>query len=176
MDDQVRRPADASAADVRYRAPDRPTAYAALDLGTNNCRLLIACPTHDGFRVIDSFSRIIRLGEGITLTGRMSDAAMTRALSALSVCRDKIRSKRAARLRLIATEACRAAENGGEAACRCSIRRRPALSCSTSAVAPRRSFDSIATRPTRVPRQESPAGCRCRSASSRSPNAMAAPM
>src|SRR5436305_10160860 len=88
--------------------------YAALDLGTNNCRLLIACPTHDGFRVIDSFSRIIRLGEGISLTGRMSDAAITRALSALSVCRDKIRSKRAARLRLIATEACRAAENGGE--------------------------------------------------------------
>jgi exopolyphosphatase/guanosine-5'-triphosphate,3'-diphosphate pyrophosphatase len=114
MDGQARRPADASAADVRYRAPDRPTAYAALDLGTNNCRLLIACPTHDGFRVIDSFSRIIRLGEGLSLTGRMSDAAMTRALSALSVCRDKIRSKRAARLRLIATEACRAAENGSE--------------------------------------------------------------
>ena len=92
MDGQARRPADASAADVRHRAPDRPTAYAALDLGTNNCRLLIACPTHDGFRVIDSFSRIIRLGEGISLTGRMSDAAITRALSALSVCRDKIRS------------------------------------------------------------------------------------
>jgi exopolyphosphatase/guanosine-5'-triphosphate,3'-diphosphate pyrophosphatase len=114
MNNQARRPADASAPDVRYRAPDRPTAYAALDLGTNNCRLLIACPTQDGFRVIDSFSRIIRLGEGLSLTGRMSDAAMTRALSALSVCRDKIRSKRAARLRLIATEACRAAENGGE--------------------------------------------------------------
>src|SRR5579872_6989438 len=113
-DGPVRRPADAPALDARYRASDRPAAYAALDLCTNNCRLLIACPTHDGFRVIDSFSRIIRLGEGISLTGRMSDAAMTRALLALSVCRDKIRSKRAARLRLIATEACRAAENGGE--------------------------------------------------------------
>src|SRR6201992_2581397 len=88
--------------------------YAALDLGTNNCRLLIACPTQDGFRVIDSFSRIVRLGEGISLNGRMSDAAMTRALAAVSVCRDKIRSKRAARLRLIATEACRAAANGSE--------------------------------------------------------------
>src|SRR5438477_5153700 len=88
--------------------------YAALDLGTNNCRLLIACPTHDGFRVIDSFSRIIRLGEGLSLTGRMSDAAISRALAALSICRDKIRARRAGRLRLIATEACRAAENGGE--------------------------------------------------------------
>ena len=86
--------------------------YAALDLGTNNCRLLIASPSADSFRVIDSFSRIIRLGEGISLTGRMSDAAIERALSALQVCRDKIRSRRATRLRLIATEACRAAVNG----------------------------------------------------------------
>jgi exopolyphosphatase/guanosine-5'-triphosphate,3'-diphosphate pyrophosphatase len=86
--------------------------YAALDLGTNNCRLLIACPTGDGFRVVDSFSRIIRLGEGISSTGRISEAAIERALAALSICRDKIQSKRAKRLRLIATEACRAASNG----------------------------------------------------------------
>jgi exopolyphosphatase/guanosine-5'-triphosphate,3'-diphosphate pyrophosphatase len=85
--------------------------YAALDLGTNNCRLLIACPTGDGFRVIDSFSRIIRLGEGISATGRISDAAIGRAIAALSICRDKIRAKNATRLRLIATEACRAADN-----------------------------------------------------------------
>src|SRR5467141_3981626 len=85
--------------------------YAALDLGTNNCRLLIACPTGDGFRVIDSFSRIIRLGEGISATGRISDAAIGRAVAALSICRDKIRTKNATRLRLIATEACRAADN-----------------------------------------------------------------
>jgi len=85
--------------------------YAALDLGTNNCRLLIACPTGDGFRVIDSFSRIIRLGEGISSTGRISEAAIRRAISALSVCRDKMRAKKAGRLRLIATEACRAASN-----------------------------------------------------------------
>jgi exopolyphosphatase/guanosine-5'-triphosphate,3'-diphosphate pyrophosphatase len=85
--------------------------YAALDLGTNNCRLLIACPTDDGFRVVDSFSRIIRLGEGISATGCISDAAIERAIAALSICRDKIHSKKAKRLRLIATEACRAASN-----------------------------------------------------------------
>src|SRR5260221_11230326 len=85
--------------------------YAALDLGTNNCRLLIACPTGDGFRVVDSFSRIIRLGEGISATGSISEAAIDRAIAALSICSDKIRYRRAKRLRLIATEACRAADN-----------------------------------------------------------------
>jgi exopolyphosphatase/guanosine-5'-triphosphate,3'-diphosphate pyrophosphatase len=85
--------------------------YAALDLGTNNCRLLIACPTGDGFRVVDSFSRIIRLGEGISATGSISEPAIERAIAALSICRDKIQSKKAKRLRLIATEACRAASN-----------------------------------------------------------------
>ena len=85
--------------------------YAALDLGTNNCRLLIACPTQDGFRVVDSFSRIIRLGEGVSATGCISDAAIERAIAALSICRDKINLRRARRLRLIATEACRAASN-----------------------------------------------------------------
>src|SRR4051794_41192749 len=85
--------------------------YAALDLGTNNCRLLIACPAGDGFRVVDSFSRIIRLGEGISSTGSISEAAIDRAIAALSICSDKIRYRRARRLRLIATEACRAADN-----------------------------------------------------------------
>jgi exopolyphosphatase / guanosine-5'-triphosphate,3'-diphosphate pyrophosphatase len=85
--------------------------YAALDLGTNNCRLLIASPTGDGFRVVDSFSRIIRLGEGISTTGTISDAAIERAIAALSICSDKIRYRKARRLRLIATEACRAAGN-----------------------------------------------------------------
>ncbi len=88
--------------------------YAALDLGTNNCRLLIARPSGDGFRVIDAFSRIIRLGEGVSATGRLSDAAIARAVSALTVCRDKMRSRSVTRARLIATEACRAAENGAE--------------------------------------------------------------
>src|SRR5205807_5409844 len=80
--------------------------YAALDLGTNNCRLLIACPSRDGFRVVDSFSRIIRLGEGISATGCISEAAIERAIGALSICRDKIAFRKARRLRLIATEAC----------------------------------------------------------------------
>ncbi len=85
--------------------------YAALDLGTNNCRLLIASPAGDGFRVVDSFSRIIRLGEGISATGSISEAAIERAIAALSICSDKIRYRKAKRLRLIATEACRAAAN-----------------------------------------------------------------
>jgi exopolyphosphatase / guanosine-5'-triphosphate,3'-diphosphate pyrophosphatase len=96
-------------ADVRRNPHD--TAYAALDLGTNNCRLLIARPTDAGFRIVDSFSRIIRLGEGISQTGLISEAAIDRALSALRICRDKIVAKRAVRTRLIATEACRAATN-----------------------------------------------------------------
>jgi exopolyphosphatase / guanosine-5'-triphosphate,3'-diphosphate pyrophosphatase len=95
------------------RAP-HDTAYAALDLGTNNCRLLIARPTDSSFRIVDSFSRIIRLGEGIAQTGRISEPAIDRALAALRICRDKIVSKRAGRTRLIATEACRAASNRDE--------------------------------------------------------------
>ena len=85
--------------------------YAALDLGTNNCRLLIARPNGDGFRVVDSFSRIIRLGEGVSSSGRISEAAIDRAIAALSVCSEKIQARNAKRLRLIATEACRAAAN-----------------------------------------------------------------
>ena len=86
--------------------------YAALDLGTNNCRLLIARPSGDSFRVVDSFSRIIRLGEGVSTSGVISEAAIARAMSALGVCREKIVTRNAKRLRLIATEACRAAANG----------------------------------------------------------------
>src|SRR5512143_918903 len=103
--------ANGSAVSVAPASADGTGVYAALDLGTNNCRLLIACPSGDGFRVVDSFSRIIRLGEGISTTGCISDAAMDRAIAALSICRDKIQSKKARRLRLIATEACRAAAN-----------------------------------------------------------------
>ncbi|MFC0242481.1 Ppx/GppA phosphatase family protein [Rhodopseudomonas telluris] len=88
--------------------------YAALDLGTNNCRLLIARPAGDSFRVVDSFSRIIRLGEGVSATGRISDAAIARAISALAICHDKIRQRHVTRQRLIATEACRAAVNADE--------------------------------------------------------------
>jgi exopolyphosphatase/guanosine-5'-triphosphate,3'-diphosphate pyrophosphatase len=86
--------------------------YAALDLGTNNCRLLIARPVADGFRVIDAFSRIVRLGEGLSRTGRLAEPAMVRALEALAACRNKMQSRGVTRARLIATEACRSAANG----------------------------------------------------------------
>jgi exopolyphosphatase / guanosine-5'-triphosphate,3'-diphosphate pyrophosphatase len=88
--------------------------YAALDLGTNNCRLLVARPTGEGFRVVDAFSRIIRLGEGVSGCGRMSDAAIDRAVEALRICRDKMRNRGVTRARLIATEVCRAADNAEE--------------------------------------------------------------
>lgn len=87
--------------------------YAALDLGTNNCRLLVALPTRPGqFRVIDAFSRIVRLGEGLGATGRLSDGAMDRAVDALKVCAAKLENRTVRRHRLIATEACRSAGNG----------------------------------------------------------------
>ena len=86
--------------------------YAALDLGTNNCRLLVARPTSHGFRVIDAFSRIVRLGEGLSLTGRLSEAAIARTLEALKICRDKMAARGVTRARTIATEACRSAANG----------------------------------------------------------------
>lgn len=89
--------------------------YAALDLGTNNCRLLIAQPTRPGqFRVVDAFSRIVRLGEGLVSTGRLSDDAMDRAVEALRICASKLSGRPIRRMRLIATEACRAATNGEE--------------------------------------------------------------
>ncbi|RJT37278.1 Ppx/GppA family phosphatase [Mesorhizobium waimense] len=89
--------------------------FAALDLGTNNCRLLVAVPTRHGqFRVIDAFSRIVRLGEGLTANGRLGQAAMDRAVEALKVCGDKLRNRKIRKARLIATEACRSADNGVE--------------------------------------------------------------
>jgi exopolyphosphatase / guanosine-5'-triphosphate,3'-diphosphate pyrophosphatase len=89
-----------------------PDIYAALDLGTNNCRLLVARPSRRGFQVVDAFSRIIRLGEGITATGRLSDSAMQRTAEALRICASKIGRHRVERYRLVATEACRVATNG----------------------------------------------------------------
>src|ERR1700729_433418 len=88
--------------------------YAALDLGTNNCRLLIARPTADGFRVVDAFSRLNRLGEDPPATRRLSGAAIARAAEGVLVCRDKMRARGTLRARRIATEACGAAENGVE--------------------------------------------------------------
>ncbi|TIL30308.1 MAG: Ppx/GppA family phosphatase, partial [Mesorhizobium sp.] len=89
--------------------------FAALDLGTNNCRLLVAVPTRHGqFRVIDAFSRIVRLGEGLTANGRLGQPAMDRAVEALKICGDKLRNRKIRKARLIATEACRTAANCAE--------------------------------------------------------------
>jgi exopolyphosphatase / guanosine-5'-triphosphate,3'-diphosphate pyrophosphatase len=85
---------------------------AALDLGTNNCRLLIASPGRDGsIRVVDSFSRIVRLGEGVTRTGALSEAAIDRTLAALKVCAEHLEKHHVRHVRAIATEACRQAAN-----------------------------------------------------------------
>nr|WP_321463511.1 hypothetical protein [uncultured Cohaesibacter sp.] len=88
------------------------SSYAALDLGTNNCRLLVAEPYGQSFRVVDAFSRIVRLGEGLSQSGRLSEEAQERAIAALKVCQSKLSYRSVKRFRLIATEACRRAANG----------------------------------------------------------------
>jgi exopolyphosphatase / guanosine-5'-triphosphate,3'-diphosphate pyrophosphatase len=103
----------APAGPIARRHPLRHT-YGALDLGTNNCRLLVARPAEDGFVVIDAFSRVVRLGEGLASSGRISEAAQDRALSALSICAEKLRRRRVSLSRSVATEACRRAVNGRE--------------------------------------------------------------
>ncbi|HEX7886806.1 MAG TPA: Ppx/GppA phosphatase family protein [Phenylobacterium sp.] len=97
----------------RGRSMADPPCYAALDLGTNNCRLLIATPTPGGgFRVIEAYSRIVRLGEGLGQSGRLSEHAMSRAMAALKVSGEKVRRRRVVKFRAIATQACRIAQNG----------------------------------------------------------------
>lgn len=88
--------------------------YAALDLGTNNCRLLVAKPDNSGFHVVDAFSRIVRLGEGLGSSNALSHPAMDRTIDALRVCRSKIDRNGVTRIRAVATEACRRADNGAE--------------------------------------------------------------
>lgn len=88
--------------------------YGALDLGTNNCRLLIARPAHHGLAVVDAFSRIVRLGEGLGVKGMLSEAAMDRTIEALRVCSNKLKWHKVGPQRLIATEACRLASNGAD--------------------------------------------------------------
>ncbi|WEK48219.1 MAG: Ppx/GppA phosphatase family protein [Candidatus Andeanibacterium colombiense] len=102
--DQARRPGP----------PLQRNSYAAIDLGTNNCRLLIARPSGDNFTVIDAFSRVVRLGEGLAQTGRLSDEAMDRAVGALRICADKLKRRNVHLAHSVATEACRRASNGAE--------------------------------------------------------------
>ena len=100
-------PLAASVPEAARQAPN----FAALDLGTNNCRLLVARPAGPSFRVVDAFSRIVRLGEGLEATGALSEAAMARTIEALKVCAGKIAQRQVAGARCVATEACRRAAN-----------------------------------------------------------------
>lgn len=104
-------PAQADTPSPPPRRHNRHT-YGAIDLGTNNCRLLVARPIENGFTVIDAFSRVVRLGEGLATSGKISEPAMDRAVSALSVCAEKLRRRRVSLARSVATEACRRAVNG----------------------------------------------------------------
>jgi len=117
MDEAPRAPQKAASAAIRggERSASEAPCYGALDLGTNNCRLLIATPHGNGsFRVVEAYSRIVRLGEGLGQSGRLSEAAMERALAALKISAEKLRRRRVVRLRAIATQACRMAQNGPE--------------------------------------------------------------
>lgn len=99
----------------RNRGPgQKQKTYAALDLGTNNCRLLIARPAQVGFRVVDSYSKVVRLGAGLASSGRLSDESMAAAVEAIEVCSRKMKAKSVKRWRCVATQACRQATNCDE--------------------------------------------------------------
>lgn len=100
--------------DTSKTKPRRSAVYSAIDLGTNNCRLLIAKQSKNGFRVIDAFSRIVRLGEGVGADNRLSDDAMDRTIEALKVCAEKLVRRNVNCMRHVATEACRIADNSDE--------------------------------------------------------------
>jgi len=99
------------AGERQAKGEEAPT-FAALDLGTNNCRLLIAKPAAEGFRIVEAYSNIVRLGEGLSQSGRLGDGAMDRAVGALRICAEKIARRRCARVKAVATQACRSAANG----------------------------------------------------------------
>jgi len=107
--------ADAFPIAVEPTAPDpaeRAPLYAALDLGTNSCRMLIARPKGNQIHVVDSFSKTVQLGQGLEVSGRLSRAAMERTVQALRICQKKLERHTITQMRLVATEACRRASNG----------------------------------------------------------------
>ena len=111
------RPDSAGAFPKAVEGPAQPsydpsTLYAALDLGTNSCRMLIAQPQGSGFHVVDSFSKSVQLGQGLENSGKLNRAAMNRTLAALRICKQKLARHNVTRMRLVATEACRRARNG----------------------------------------------------------------
>ncbi|HAR52590.1 Ppx/GppA phosphatase family protein [Roseovarius nubinhibens] len=100
---------------VESTAPEQPRSrplYAALDLGTNSCRMLIAEPRGNQFKVVDSFSKSVQLGSGLEKTGRLSRGSIARTIQALRVCQQKLKRHKVRNMRLVATEACRRAVNG----------------------------------------------------------------
>ncbi len=98
----------------RQSRPSSPPLYAALDLGTNSCRMLIARPKGTQFEVVDSFSKAVELGTGLKTSGVLSHRPMQRTLQALRICRSKLEHHRVGNMRLVATEACRRARNGND--------------------------------------------------------------
>ena len=94
-----------------HKLPEAAPLYAALDLGTNSCRMLIARPRGDQFHVVDSFSKAVQLGTGLEASGRLSRLSMGRTVQALRICQKKLETHGVRRMRLIATEACRRAVN-----------------------------------------------------------------
>jgi len=99
---------------AQQQKPVSSNIYSAIDLGTNNCRLLVAQQTANGFRVIDSFSRIVRLGEGLNRNGTLSAAAIDRTIDALNICVAKMQRRGVTHMRNVATQACREAQNCDE--------------------------------------------------------------
>ena len=91
-----------------------PGVFGAQDLGNNNCRRVSEKQQGKGFRVIDSFSRIVRLGEGVSLTGKLSEDAIERTVEALGICADKMRRAGVTHMRCVATEVCRKADNSDD--------------------------------------------------------------
>ncbi|MGO4855002.1 Ppx/GppA phosphatase family protein [Phaeovulum sp. W22_SRMD_FR3] len=93
------------------RSAEQGELYAALDLGTNSCRMLIARPSGSQFLVVDSFSKAVQLGQGLEASGRLSRASISRTVQALQICRRKVEQHGVLRMRMVATEACRRAKN-----------------------------------------------------------------
>jgi exopolyphosphatase/guanosine-5'-triphosphate,3'-diphosphate pyrophosphatase len=106
------RPSGRGPRGITRSGPLETPLYAALDLGTNSCRMLIARPAGEHFEIVDAFSKSVKLGKDLERTGFLSEDAVRRTLSALQVCAAKIRKHRVRRFRLVATEACRRARNG----------------------------------------------------------------
>ncbi|WP_395726454.1 exopolyphosphatase [Nakamurella sp.] len=98
---------------------ERGMRVAAIDCGTNSIRLLVAdvAPEVDGrLRLTDVHRemRVVRLGQGVDATGRLSEDALDRTWRALADYAAVIRTSGAVRTRMVATSATRDAQNRGD--------------------------------------------------------------